>query len=204
VFDCRIQRRAKAAGSAKSCKLIGSQSLIDELTGACADVDLGRRAAILMRLTNLFISGRAAYDEQQIALFDDVLIRLSEQVEIVARRRLSNRLAAISDPPCGIIRTLAKDQNIEVALPVLPDCELDDDTLTEVATTNGQGHLQAIARRVGWIALRDRYLTDVDSLRMSASRQKRSFTLAKQNLGPERPGRLFSPTPLGITLPTAP
>jgi uncharacterized protein (DUF2336 family) len=111
-----------------------SQSLIDELTGACADVDLGRRAAILMRLTNLFISGRAAYDEQQIALFDDVLIRLSEQVEIVARKRLSERLAAISDPPCGIIRTLAKDQNIEVALPVLTDCELDDDTLTEVAT----------------------------------------------------------------------
>jgi uncharacterized protein (DUF2336 family) len=126
---------------------MGSQSLIDELTGACADVDLGRRAAILMRLTNLFISGRAAYDEQQIALFDDVLIRLSEQVEIVARTRLSKRLAAISDPPCGIIRTLAKDQNIEVALPVLTDCELDDDTLTEVATTNGQGHLQAIARR---------------------------------------------------------
>jgi hypothetical protein len=67
---------------------MGSQSLIDELTGACADVDLGRRAAILMRLTNLFISGRAAYDEQQIALFDDVLIRLGEQVEIVARTPL--------------------------------------------------------------------------------------------------------------------
>jgi hypothetical protein len=119
--------------------------------------------------------GRAAHDEQQIALFDDVLIRLSEQVEIVARRRLSKRLAAISDPPCGIIRTLAKDQNKEVALPVLPDCELDDDALTKVATTNGQGHLQAIARRVGWIALRDRHLTDVDSLRMSALRRKRDI-----------------------------
>jgi uncharacterized protein (DUF2336 family) len=126
---------------------MASQSLIDELTTSCADVDLGRRATILARLTNLFISGRAAYDEQQIALFDDVLIRLSEQVEIVARTRLSERLAAISDPPCGIIRTLAKDQNIAVALPVLTDCELDDDTLSEVATNGGQGHLQAIARR---------------------------------------------------------
>ena len=123
------------------------QSLIDELTASYADVDLGRRATILARLTNLFISGRAAYDEQQIALFDDVLIRLSEQVEIVARTRLSERLAAISDPPCGIIRTLAKDPNIAVALPVLTDCDLDDDTLAEVAKTNGQGHLEAIARR---------------------------------------------------------
>jgi uncharacterized protein (DUF2336 family) len=122
---------------------MASQSLIDELTASCADVDLGRRATILARLTNLFISGRAAYDEQQIALFDDVLIRLSEQVEIVARTRLSERLAAISDPPCGIIRTLAKDSNIAVALPVLTDCDLDDDTLAEVAKTNGQGHLEA-------------------------------------------------------------
>src|SRR5450631_3918191 len=126
---------------------MASQSLIDELTASCADVDLGRRATILARLTNLFISGRAAYDEQQIALFDDVLIRLSEQVEIVARTRLSERLASISDPPYGIIRTLAKDQNIAVALPILTDCELDDDTLTEVAKTTGQGYLEAIARR---------------------------------------------------------
>jgi uncharacterized protein (DUF2336 family) len=126
---------------------MASQSLIDELTASCADVDLGRRATILARLTNLFISGRAAYDEQQIALFDDVLIRLSEQVEIVARTRLSERLASIYDPPSGIIRTLAKDQNIAVALPVLTDCDLDDDTLTEVARTNGQAHLEAIARR---------------------------------------------------------
>jgi uncharacterized protein (DUF2336 family) len=125
-----------------------SQSLIDELIGTSADVDLGKRAGILARLTNLFISGRAAYDEQQIALFDDVLIRLSEQVEIVARTRLSERLAAISDPPCGIMRTLAKDQNIAVALPILANCdELDDNTLIEVAKTNGQGHLQAIAGR---------------------------------------------------------
>ena len=54
---------------------MASQSLIDELTASCADADLGRRATILSRLTNLFISGQAAYDEQQIALFDDVLIR---------------------------------------------------------------------------------------------------------------------------------
>jgi uncharacterized protein (DUF2336 family) len=126
---------------------MASQSLIDELTASCADVDLGRRASILARLTNLFISGRAAYDDQQIALFDDVLIRLSEQVEVVARTRLSERLAAISDPPCGIIKALAKDQNIAVALPVLTHCELDDDTLTDVARTRGQGHLEAIARR---------------------------------------------------------
>jgi len=32
---------------------MASQSLIDELTASCADVDLGRRATILSRLTNL-------------------------------------------------------------------------------------------------------------------------------------------------------
>jgi uncharacterized protein (DUF2336 family) len=124
-----------------------AQSLIEDLTTSCADADLGRRATILARLTDMFISGRATYDEQQIALFDDVLIRLSEQVEIIARIRLSERLASISDPPCGIVKTLAKDRNIAVAVPVLIECELDDETLAEVAKTNGQGHLEAIARR---------------------------------------------------------
>lgn len=123
-----------------------SQSLIDELTASCAEANIGRRAAILARLTNLFISGRSAYDEQQIALFDDVPVRLSEQVEIVARARLAERLAAISNPPSGVIRTLAKDRNIAVALPILTDCELDDD-MSQVAKAPGQGHLQAIARR---------------------------------------------------------
>ncbi len=122
--------------------------LIDELISSSADVDLGRRATILARVTDLFISGRAAYDEQQVALFDDLLIRLSEQVEIVARSRLSERLAAIADPPRGITKNLAKDDNVAVALPILANCgSLDDDTLAEVARTGGQDHLRAIARR---------------------------------------------------------
>jgi hypothetical protein len=76
---------------------MASQSLIDELTASYPDVDLGSEnpgtadESFHLRPDRL----------QQIALFDDVLIRW----KIVAQTRLSERLAAISDPPRGIIRT---------------------------------------------------------------------------------------------------
>jgi uncharacterized protein (DUF2336 family) len=122
-----------------------AQSLIKELTGF---PDFGRRAQVLARVTDLFMSGRTLYDEEQIELFDDVLICLSEQVESPARAFLSERLSMVPNSPRGITRRLAQDSEIRVARPVLLNSEqLDDGTLSEIAKSRTQDHLWAISQR---------------------------------------------------------
>ena len=61
---------------------------------------------------------------------------------------LAVRLAPIPNAPPRIIRTLAFDDEIDVAGPVLEQSErLDDDALVESARAKSQAHLLAISRR---------------------------------------------------------
>jgi uncharacterized protein (DUF2336 family) len=69
-------------------------------------------------------------------------------IEISAKALLSNRLAPIDRAPPLTIRTLAFDDLIEVAAPVLSQSErLDDETLIETARKKSQAHLMAISTR---------------------------------------------------------
>jgi len=67
---------------------------------------------------------------------------------VSAKALLSNRLAPIDTAPPQTIRTLAFDDIIEVAGPVLSQSmRLDDPTLIETARTKSQAHLLAISTR---------------------------------------------------------
>ncbi len=99
-------------------------------------------------VTDLFIMGSEQYSDDEIALFDDVIIRLAAEIELSARSLLAVRLAPIPNAPPKIIRALAFDDAIEVARPVLVQSErLDDPTLVENGRRKGQEHLLAISRR---------------------------------------------------------
>src|SRR5262249_44893638 len=77
-----------------------------------------------------------------------VMSRLASEIETTARSTFGQRLMTVPNAPPGIIRTLALDDAIEVAGPILSQSEqLDDATLVEGARTKGQDHLLAIARR---------------------------------------------------------
>src|SRR5579872_6296627 len=122
--------------------------LIDQLEEVLSNKDLGRRAEVLRRVTDLFVLHSATYSEEQIALFDTVMRRLLEEIERAARAQFGSRMATIPDAPRGIIRLLARDSDIEVAGPVLTHSErLDTDVLVEHAKSQSQDHLLAIARR---------------------------------------------------------
>jgi uncharacterized protein (DUF2336 family) len=124
------------------------ESLIDQLEGMLADKDLSRRAEVLRRVTDLFVQGSGKFSDEQIELFDGVMSKLVENIELAVRVALGNRLARVSDAPGKVIRTLAFDDAIEVAAPVLAhSTRLDDATLAENARTKGQGHLLAISGR---------------------------------------------------------
>jgi len=123
-------------------------SLLDELQATLAHGTVARRVETLRRVTDLFINGSVDYSDEQIGLFDDVFQCLLEHIESSARALLASRLAPIDTAPPRTIRTLAFDDLIEVAGPVLAQSmRLDDDTLIETARSKSQAHLLAISTR---------------------------------------------------------
>lgn len=124
------------------------ESLLDELQTTLAHGTVARRVETLRRVTDLFINGSVNYSNEQIVLFDDVFQCLLEHIENSAKALLANRLAPIDTAPPQTIRTLAFDDLIEVAGPVLTlSPRLDDDTLIETARSKSQAHLLAISNR---------------------------------------------------------
>jgi uncharacterized protein (DUF2336 family) len=113
-----------------------------------ASKDLSKRAEVLRRVTDLFVYGSGNFTDEKIDLFDEVMSKLVENIEIAARVAFGSRLARISDAPRRVIRTLAFDDAVEVAAPVLAHSpRLDEAALVENARTKTQGHMLAIAGR---------------------------------------------------------
>jgi hypothetical protein len=124
-----------------------SQNLISDLENAVAtrSVETG---TILRRVTDLFLVNAGHYSADQLELYDGILKVLIAAVEVSARTELAQRLAPVDGAPPDTIRTLALDDAIEVAEPVLSQSSaLDDETLTQCITIKGQEHLLAIATR---------------------------------------------------------
>jgi uncharacterized protein (DUF2336 family) len=125
-----------------------SDNLLDELQSALSHGTVARRVETLRRVTDLFVNGAVDYSDEQISLFDDVFQCLIHHIEISAKALLANRLAPINTAPYNTVRTLAFDEAIEVAGPVLTQSErLDDDALIETARNRSQAHLLAISKR---------------------------------------------------------
>jgi uncharacterized protein (DUF2336 family) len=127
---------------------LAPENLLDELQSTLAHGTVARRVETLRRVTDLFLNGVVDYSDEQISLFDDVFQCLIRHIEVSARALLSSRLAPIDTAPPQTIRTLAFDDVIEVAGPVLTQSmRLDDAALIENARSKSQAHLMAISRR---------------------------------------------------------
>jgi uncharacterized protein (DUF2336 family) len=127
---------------------LAPENLLDELQSTLAHGTVARRVETLRRVTDLFINGTVDYSDEQIELFDDVFQCLIQHIEISAKALLANRLAPIDSAPPQTVRTLALDDVIEVAGPVLSlSMRLDDETLIEAARSKSQAHLMAISKR---------------------------------------------------------
>lgn len=123
------------------------RSLTLELEDAIASSDVRRRAVMLRRVADLFVgSGRLA--TLQTSMFDDVMNRLLAEVESSVRVQLSEHLAGCPGAPPKTVRSLALDDLIDVARPVLTRSEqLDQRTLEEGAAAKSNAHLLAISAR---------------------------------------------------------
>ena len=124
------------------------ESLIVELEDSILRGSAPRRVEALRRITDLFLAGADQFDEDQIALFDDVIGRLAGAIEVEARAELAQRLAPLGEAPPELMRKLAQDDGIEVAGPILTRSpRLTDDDLIDIARTKSQAHLLAISER---------------------------------------------------------
>jgi uncharacterized protein (DUF2336 family) len=134
--------------SAEQKSAVCHQSLIDELEASISQRNIGSRAEILRQITDLFVAGSGYFDSEQMALFDDVMSRLVNEIEHSARVAFGETISTIANSPPKVTRTLALDDSIDVAGPVLRRSEcLDDETLIAGARTKGQDHLLAISQR---------------------------------------------------------
>jgi uncharacterized protein (DUF2336 family) len=123
-------------------------SLITEIEDAIASGSTDRRTSLLRSITDLFLNGVDSFSDDQIAMFDDVIGKLVQRIEVEARAELAKRLAALYRAPPTVIRSLASDDAIVVAKPVLEQSpQLQDADLVQTAKTKSQGHLLAISKR---------------------------------------------------------
>jgi uncharacterized protein (DUF2336 family) len=125
-----------------------SVSLLAELEDALKNGSPEKRVDTLRRVTSLFLDESDRLNEQQIRVFDDVLVHLIERIETKALIQLSTSLAPVDNAPIEVIRRLSNDDEIEIAGPVLTASNrLSESDLIGIAQSKGQGHLFAISGR---------------------------------------------------------
>jgi len=123
------------------------ESLIAEIEEAVQHGSPDRRADTLRSVTDLFL-GSSRLSDDQVALFDDVIRRLIDEIEIKALVALGERLAPVTNAPPEVIRQLARHDDVAVAGPVLMrSLQLTEADLIEIAETRSQAHLLAMCNR---------------------------------------------------------
>src|SRR3569832_116229 len=126
-------------------------SIIDEVESAIRAGSPEKGLATARRVTDLFLSSAGSFNDEQIALFDDVLARLIGTIELraiadmgarVALAEISMQLAPIAQAPPSVIRRLANKDEIRIAGPVLQEsARLDDGELVKIASSKSEPHL---------------------------------------------------------------
>lgn len=127
---------------------LASAEIIAELERTVLACPPARCALIMRRVTELLVGSADRLEGAQFEVFDDILIRLMDRVEIDDLARLGDALAYL--PPAGlkIIRRLAHHEEAEVATPVLQKSDaIPDADLVEAVQCRGPAHAIAIARR---------------------------------------------------------
>src|SRR5271169_3445303 len=124
------------------------RSLMTELDATLSDASDERQRTILRKVTDLFLRRSKDYSGDQVAVFDDVILRLIERGEHSALLELSTRLAPVGNAPLNVVVKLSQEDDIAISGPILElSPAVPEDTLTEIAKTKGQHHLAAIASR---------------------------------------------------------
>lgn len=134
--------------SLRECAVESVKSLICDLEYSLSHESSEQRVAVLHRVTDLFLERADDYSEEQVGIFDGVVMHLIEKIEHQALIELSGKLAPASAAPINVVQHLSRHEDIAVAGPVLEKSTvLSEGFLVQVARAKGQEHLAAIAGR---------------------------------------------------------
>lgn len=123
-------------------------SLFDDLDAALQSGSPEKRVAMLRQVTDLFLSELDRLNEEQIGVFDGVLVQLIERIETRTLAEISERLAPVANAPIDLTLNLARHSEIGIAGPILTNStRLTTADLVEIAKTKSQDHLLAISGR---------------------------------------------------------
>src|SRR6476620_2140594 len=125
-----------------------SESLLSQLEAAVKTGTPERRLEMLRGVTALFLGESSRLSEQQVSVFDDVLVPLIERIEAKALAQLSRSLAPVENAPIEAVRRLSHHDEISVAGPVISQSvRLSEKDLREIAGSKSQAHLLAMSGR---------------------------------------------------------
>ena len=124
-------------------------SLLPELEDVVQYGSAEKRAETLRRITTLFLDGAPVFSDEHVALFDDVIGCLIEEIEAKALAELARRIAPVPNAPAGVVKSLAENDDIAVAGPVLQQGRLGEPELMQIAENKSQAHLLALSARAG-------------------------------------------------------
>src|SRR5512144_745039 len=124
-------------------------SLLPELEDIVQHGSAEKRAETLRRITTLFLDGVPSFNAEHVALFDDVIGCLIEEIEAKALAELARRIAPVPNALPLVVSALAKNDDSEVAGPVLKQARIDESDLVRIAETKSQAHLLAMSTRLG-------------------------------------------------------
>ena len=137
-----------SATGMRSCRRTIASSLFDDLDAALQSGSSEKRVAMLRQVTDLFLSEADRLNEEQIGVFDGVLVQLIERIETRTLAEISERLAPVANAPTDLTLNLARHSEIGIARPILTNStRLTTADLVEIAKTRSQDHLLAISER---------------------------------------------------------
>ena len=119
-----------------------------ELMELARDRSGERRRELMHRVADMYFQFSPRSDDPALGLFDDILNQLAQEMESKVRAELANRMALARTPLVGLIHSLALDETIDVASPILQlSRSVAEADLIEVARTRSEAHLMALSRR---------------------------------------------------------
>ncbi|OKL45422.1 DUF2336 domain-containing protein [Pseudovibrio exalbescens] len=124
-----------------------TQSNLVDFDALALEQDEKRRSELARHVAMLFSRTSERCTDEQIAIYDDVMVRLSAMIEQEARAYLAQSLSTLRRAPERTVLKLAKD-DIQVAEPLLKSSTvLRDLDLQDIASNQSNEHRLAIAQR---------------------------------------------------------